>query len=273
MIIKEALRKYGQDQATLVLAYLYDCNLAWVRANQEEKISEEMEQKLETIFSKVKQGLPIQYALGIWDFYGNSFKITPDVLIPRPETENLVDQLLSLAKDQDHLLDIGTGSGAIAISLKLARPDLEIEALDISAKALDIAKENALNLGAKLSFIQSDLFEKIDKKYDIIVSNPPYISQKDYDRLDPLLYKEPKLALLAGDKGTEIYEKIIKEAKDYLVDDGYLVFEIGYDQASDLKDLLTRQGYSEIKVIKDYAGHDRIIQARLKSYQSMRLNN
>lgn len=203
---------------------------------------------------------PLQQILGFTSFYGYDIKVTQDVLIPRPETELLVEELLLPIYQFDSVLDIGTGSGAIAIALKLEKNNLTIDAVDISEKALEIAKENAKNNNGEIAFFASDLFSNVQKKYDLIVSNPPYISEHDYKLLDVGILKyEPRLALVADENGVKIYRQIIEEAANYLHNNGLLAFEIGYNQAEEICRIAKKNQFMLIKQKKDLNDFDRIL--------------
>lgn len=203
--------------------------------------------------------IPLQHLTNSREFYGYEFYVNEHVLIPRQETEVLVEEVVRFAKDQD-VLDICTGSGCIIITIaKEAKPH-SATALDISEEALCVARKNAEALEADITFIQSDLFEKLEGTYDIIVSNPPYIRSKDIEELEPeVRLHEPMLALDGFEDGLYFYRKIIEGAKIYLRREGRIFFEIGYDQGEDVKNLLQNAGFSDIKVIKDLTGRDRIV--------------
>ncbi|MDD3419165.1 MAG: peptide chain release factor N(5)-glutamine methyltransferase [Candidatus Gastranaerophilales bacterium] len=204
---------------------------------------------------------PIQHLLGYGYFMGEKFIVNSDVLIPRPETELLVKEASKLKAD--NILDIGTGSGCIAIMLKKLT-NKNIMACDISKKALEIARQNAKNLDAKIDFIESDLFSNIKKTFDIIVSNPPYIPPCQKHALDiEVKNHEPHLALFAPDEsGVEFYKKIIEKACEHLNQDGFLIFEIGIGQAKTICELLKNNNFSRVKVLQDLAKIDRIIIAQ-----------
>lgn len=203
---------------------------------------------------------PIQYILGETTFYGYRIRLTPDVLIPRPETEYLVELILCESKHQSKVLEIGTGSGAISIALKKQHPDFDIVATDISAAVLNIADQNAKENETDIDFIQSDLFENIDGKYDIIVSNPPYITEEEYTTLAKEIRKfEPGIALIAPEHGFYYYHKILSEASQYLKKDGLIYFEIGSKQASRIKKLAEKYGFKILALNKDLNGFDRIL--------------
>lgn len=220
------------------------------------------EDKYEEGIRQYKEGKPLQYIVGTAPFYDLTLKVNKDVLIPRFETEYLVEKTINYAKkyfsNKINILDIGTGSGAIAISLK-KHLDSNVTASDVSAKALEIAKENAINNNAKITFIKSDIFENIKGKFDIIISNPPYIA---YDEKieDIVKNNEPHIALYAKDNGLYFYKKIINQAKKYLNKKSILAFEIGMTQGHSLKEYASIYFKdSKIFVEKDLTGRDRYL--------------
>lgn len=259
MRIKDYLDK-NYDISLIALTYLLDINKSSVILRSGEELDSDIGLKLDGILEKYNKGYPLQYALGEWEFYGLNFKVDERALIPRFETEIIVDFLLKSSYKKDKILDIGTGSGAIAISLGKNLPTSQIVGSDIEEKALSLARENKERLKASnVSFIKSDLFEEIPEKFDIIISNPPYINQTDYDKLDERLYHEPKSALLAKEDGLYYYKRIIKDAKAYLNQGGRLVFEIGYDQKQRICELLNESDFKNITCMKDYNDFDRFI--------------
>lgn len=264
MKIRDLLETYPKDEVKIVLAYLLDMTFGQVLSSGAMLLTPEIETKAISILDKIKSGYPIQYAIGLWDFFGRTFKVNPGALIPRPETELLVEHVLASGVKGKKILDIGTGTGAIAITLALEEKEAKVWAIDISHEALGLAKDNALDLSAKVNFIHSDLFENIKEKFDVLVSNPPYISQEDYEKLDTKLFYEPKTALLGGKLGYEIYEKIIDQAPLYLNEAGKIFFEIGYDQGRVVKDKLESKGFVNVQVIKDYGDIDRLVKAQWK---------
>ena len=218
--------------------------------------------KYEEGIRQYKEGKPLQYIVGTAPFYDLTLKVNKDVLIPRFETEYLVEKTLNYAKkyfsNKINILDIGTGSGAIAISLK-KHLDSNVTASDISAKALEIAKENAINNNAKITFIKSDIFENIKGKFDIIISNPPYIAY-DEEIEDIVKNNEPHIALYAKDNGLYFYKKIINQAKKYLNKKSILAFEIGMTQGHSLKEYASIYFKdSKIFVEKDLTERDRYL--------------
>ena len=210
----------------------------------------------------LKQGIPVQYIVGNVNFYGNILKVNKNVLIPRFETETLVEKTIKYVKEYlkepINILDIGTGSGAIAITLK-KELNSNIDAVDISKKALEVAKENSKINNIDINFIHSNLFEKINNKYDLIISNPPYIS-KDEIIDEKVKNNEPHLALYADNNGLEFYEKILKEAKNYIKEKSIISFEIGMTQADEIKNITNKYlKPNKISIEKDLTGKDRYI--------------
>ena len=209
---------------------------------------------------------PCQYIIGCTEFYGLPFFVNEHVLIPRQDTELLVEEALKMTEEDSKVLDLCTGSGAIAVAIKHSRPGTAVTALDLSKEALETAKKNAEQNGCGIEFSESDLFDVLDeeRKFDVIVSNPPYISEAEYETLMPEVKDhEPSLALLAGEEGLDIYRRLITEAPRYLVKGGALLVEIGCSQAEAVSRLFKENGFKEIKVIKDLAGLDRVVSGTL----------
>ena len=218
---------------------------------------------------KLKQGVPLQHITNMQEFMKLNFYVSQDVLIPRPDTELLVEEVMAISKKirAKKILDLCTGSGAIAVSLAKYIEDSQITATDISEKALRVAKLNAKNndVEDKITFIKSDLFKEIPKeKYDIIVSNPPYIRKEEIERLDREVKKEPHIALDGGEDGLDFYRKIIHNSEEYLKFNGYLCLEIGYDQKIDVIELIeNEEKYKDTYSKKDLYGNDRIVITKL----------
>lgn len=213
--------------------------------------------------NKRKSRIPLQHITGIQEFMGIPFSVNENVLIPRFDTECLVEEVLTECCDGAKILDVCTGSGCILLSIMKYKNDIEGYGIDISEKALDVAKENAEKLLLSPTFIQSNMFENLSEKgFDFILSNPPYIKKSDIDSLTPEVKDyDPMLALDGGEDGLDFYRIIAEEAKKYLKIGGRLFLEIGNDQGSSVSELLRENGYKNIKVIKDYAGNDRIVSA------------
>lgn len=220
--------------------------------------------KIDNIVKERISGRPLWYCIGDTDFYGYTIKVDERVLIPRPETELLVEESLKFIKNDYKILDLCTGSGAIAIAIsKESDKKIEVYASDVSNDALTLAKQNATLNNADVNFIESDLFSSMqDIKFDLIVSNPPYIKTEDIYSLQTEVKKfEPKLALDGGKDGLDFYRKIISQAKNFLNEKGIIMFECGLGQAEEIKAMLN--GFSSVEIIKDYENIDRIVRAVL----------
>jgi release factor glutamine methyltransferase len=233
--------------------------------HSDKEVSNEIE-AFKVLIAARKNKVPVAYLTKRKEFFGEEFYVEEGVLVPRPETEHLVEQVINSLKNRKvaTLLEIGVGSGCVVSSLGMyARTNnlqWKIHGVDISATALNIASKNITKLGlqALVKLKQSDLFSNIEGKYDCIISNPPYLSEAEF-KANPDLEAEPKLALVAGEKGTEIIEKIISESRNYLLPCGFLLLEIGATQGVMVAEMGERVGFSEIKVIKDLAGNDRVV--------------
>ena len=207
---------------------------------------------------------PLQQITGYQEFMGLRFKVTPDVLIPRQDTEILVEEVMRYLHDGMHILDMCTGSGCILLSLIRYSNDCEGTGCDISEKALKVAEENAKELSLNASFVQSNLFENVSGKYEFIVSNPPYIPTGVIPTLmEEVRDHEPVIALDGREDGLYFYRKILEKAGGYLYPGGMLFFEIGYDQAEKVSSLMREAGYQEVTVCKDLAGLDRVVYGTL----------
>ena len=262
------------DEANLkvkmLLEYILGEDKSYLIIHNDREISGNIEAEFLKCVERLKQGEPIQYIIGKTEFYGLKFNVTPDVLIPQPDTEVLVEEIINIynknfsgKNDKLNILDLCTGSGAIAVCLKKNLDNVEVFASDISLKALDIARKNAIQNNTKIDFIESDLFENINAKFDIIVSNPPYIERRVLDTLPEEVKYEPVLALDGGEDGLDFYKKIAKESKKYLNKNGVLALEIGFDQKESVIGLMEQEGYKDIYSKKDYDGNDRIVVSRI----------
>ena len=233
------------------------------------EIKEEDKDKIrEMLVLRAKKRKPLQYILGEWEFYGLPFKVRENVLIPRSDTEILVEQCIQLMREieEPNILDIGSGSGAISIAIANELKSSSVTGLDINEDAIKLANENkVLNKVENVNFMKSDLFEKLDEdfKYDLIVSNPPYISKNEYETLMPEVKNyEPQNALTDLGDGLYFYREISKFVGEYLKDTGYLAYEIGYNQAKDVTKILQDNNFDVLSVIKDYGGNDRVVIAK-----------
>ena len=261
---EEKLIVQGEEAESLSFVYRSLKNLSFtdfVFALQQE-VTEEEKQFVEEIYKKLAEHVPAQYIIGHAEFFGMQLKVDERVLIPRPETEELVDLILTENPEKNlKVLDIGTGSGAIALALAKNRPVWSVAAADISQDALDLSLENANAQNLNLSFIKSDCFSEISSKYDIIVSNPPYISREDQEEVGlNVLHSEPHLALFADEDGLAIYRRIAEDSKDYLNDGGKIYLEIGYKQGQSVPALFT-ENFPEkrVRTLKDQFGQDRMV--------------
>lgn len=222
------------------------------------------ERRFAHLVEKHARGVPVPYLTGTREFWSLSLHVTDATLIPRPETELLVEEALALipAAQAFRVADIGTGSGTIAIALALERPHAEIVASDISPAALAIARANAARLGAKLAFVEADAVRGLQGLFDLIISNPPYIQSGDPCLRKPPLSAEPMLALNGGPDGLDIIRRISFGARDHLRKGGVLLLEHGYDQKVPVAQLLARYGYADIRHLQDLNGHPRVVHAR-----------
>ena len=264
-----------RDTETLLLHALKtnvpDANLAWLIAHEDEPLAADAAGPFCDLIERRLAGEPIQYITGEAEFYGLPFHVNRDVLIPRPETEHLVEKVMALAAEfvRPKIVDVGTGSGAIAVALAHALPFAEITATDISADALAVAKANAARNGVadRVRFFKGDLLEAVaGEHFDIVISNPPYVPESDRTTLDVEVRDyEPAQALFAGEDGLQIYRRLIPAAFDALVPGGYLALEIGYGQRAGIEALLVREGFAGIEFIPDLQGIARVAVARRSS--------
>ena len=261
------LRRQGKEEslARFLLMYMLDESPQLFSNSFSEQLSQENEEKYFSLIEKhIKEDVPLSHLVGFEYFYDRKFKVTKDVLSPRMETEELiykvVEYVKTTKKNNLRILDLCTGSGIIAITLKkeLSQFSIDVVASDISKEALEVAKENAKTHTADIRFIQSDIFNNIDDKFDIIVSNPPYIDRKDEVTMeDNVLKYDPHLALFAEEEGMYFYRNITEQANSYLNANGVIFFEIGYDQKDKIVKLADMNGY-HAEVYKDINGRDRM---------------
>ena len=263
-VFEEELIRQGEEAESLSFVYRGLKNLPFtdfVFALQKE-VTEEEKQFVKGIFQQLAAHKPAQYIIGQVDFYGMQLKVDERVLIPRPETEELVELILAENPGMNlSVLDIGTGSGAIALALAKNRPDWSVTAVDISQDALDLASENAKKQNLQIFLKKSDCFTEISEKYDIIVSNPPYISREDESEVGlNVFHSEPHLALFADEDGLAIYRRIAEDAKDYLKDGGKIYLEIGYKQGQSVPELFKNYlPEKRVRTLKDQFGQDRMV--------------
>ena len=249
-------------KARLLLQYVLDKPRQYIIVYDNKEIDKQQQWQYFVNIEKLTKGIPLQHITHRQEFMKMDFFVDENVLIPRPDTEILVEEVIKIAQkyNSPRILDLCTGSGAIAISLKKFVPNADITAVDISEKALEIAQKNAEKLEAKINFVKSDLFDKLDnKKFDIIVSNPPYIRKDEIKKLSEEVQKEPKIALDGGEDGLDFYRIIAEQAINYLKTGSFLCFEIGYNQKNDVIKILDNSKYKNIYTKKDLGGNDRVI--------------
>ena len=275
MIIKEALiegRKYLKDleytdpiyETRRILSFLLKKDLSYLVSHDIEELDSFVEDKYFDILKKRKNGMPLQYIFGEENFYGRTFRVLEGVLIPRQDTEISVETLLKIIKNNkiNNMLEIGCGTGIVSISVDL-ETKIDVTAVDISKRAIENSIINKEKLGSGIKIMKSDLFSNIKESFDLIYSNPPYIKSDEIEKLQVEVRKhEPRLALDGGEDGLHFYRKIIEKAPKYLNDRGYLVFEIGHDEAKDICALM--EDKFDIEVIKDLSKLDRVVVGQLR---------
>ena len=253
--------------AEVLLSHVLRQERIYLYVHFDEPMEQNELSKFREYVKKRAQHVPIAYIIGEREFMGLPFKVTKDTLIPRPDTEILVENVLNnVDKDKEiEIVDIGTGSGAIILSLLVNLPKAQGKTVDISSKAIEVAKENAVNLQVndRCEFFVGDLFAPLNgNKFDLIVSNPPYIPQKDIATLeDDVKEYEPVSALTDGGDGLSYYRRLLSEGKAYIKENGFIALEIGIYQSEDVKQIAMDNGWKNIKIIKDYAGIDRVVLA------------
>ncbi|MBR4993925.1 MAG: peptide chain release factor N(5)-glutamine methyltransferase [Lachnospiraceae bacterium] len=275
---RDKLKAAGIDEfdndARLLLEFVCDTDRAALLSHPERNVSKEEEEKYLSYIERRAKRIPLQHLTGTTCFMGLDFKVNENVLIPRFDTEILVEEALKYRNDGDRILDICTGSGCILISLLKYSNGCEGTGVDISGDALEVAMENAEAIlsdkedETSFSFVQSDLYENVSGKFDIIVSNPPYIPTDVIDSLMPEVKDhEPLIALDGKNDGLWFYERIIERIPEFLSPGGHVLFEIGYDQGEAVCKLLNDKGFTETEIVKDYAGNDRVVKGRLPVFR------
>ena len=256
-------------ETQMMIAKVIEKDRLYIMLNLEEDIDESKVEIIKTMIDKRKNSYPLQYILGEREFWGMDFKVSEGVLIPRQDTEILVEETLKKLKDNKHKsnlkgFEIGVGSGIISITLLKEIETLTMIGVDINDKAIELTKANALKheVSDRLCILNSNLFEKINKEnqFDFIISNPPYIETKVIDSLqEDIKQHEPKLALDGGEDGLDFYRAIIEQSKSYISPEGFIAFEIGYNQAEAVKKIFVENGYPNVTIAKDLAGFDRVV--------------
>ena len=250
-------------KARLLLQYVLDKPRQYIIVYDNKEIDKQQQWQYFVNIEKLTKGIPLQHITHRQEFMKMDFFVDENVLIPRPDTEILVEEVIKIAQkyNSPRILDLCTGSGCIAISLKKYIENSKVYAIDISEEALNIAKQNAMNNETDITFIKSDMFSNIkEEKFDIIVSNPPYIRKDEIKKLSEEVQKEPKIALDGGEDGLDFYRIIAEQAINYLKTGSFLCFEIGYNQKNDvIKIIEDEQNYKNTYCKKDLYGNDRII--------------
>ena len=281
MIIKEAIKKGMIElknenieepklKARLLMQYVLNQSRQYIIVNDNKELNEKQKNRYFDCIKRLRKGEPIEHITHQKEFMKLNFFVNEDVLIPRQDTEILVEEVIEIAKkiNAKKILDLCTGSGAIAVSLAKYLPESDVTALDISNKALQIAKKNAISnvVENQITFLKSDMFENLtNEKFDIIVSNPPYIKKEVIRELENQVQKEPHIALDGGIDGLDFYRDIIKNSYKYLKYEGYLCLEIGFDQKNDVIDLIEKEEkFSNTYSKKDLFDNDRIVITQLR---------
>ena len=250
------------DHAKILIAELLNCNPLELLNHLQEEVSNEKIELLKKEIKALEENKPLQYVLGYVNFYGNKFVVDERVLIPRFETEELVENTIKYIKklltEPVDIIDLGCGSGVIGITLEKKVSTKTVDLIDISKDALEVAKINCEKLNSKCNLIQSDMFENVEKKYDVIISNPPYIKENEIIE-DIVKENEPHLALYAGKDGLDCYKKILETVNEYKKEKCLIAFEIGYQQAEDIKRLVDKYiPKAQVIIKKDLSDKDRM---------------
>lgn len=255
-LIDLASKKIGYINSKILIKFVLKENDQYIIVNNDLEIEEQKEKEFLNYVNKVEEGYPLQYITNKQEFMGLDFYVNENVLIPQPDTELLVEKAIEYSNNLESckILDLCTGSGAIAISLKKYVPKVSIFASDISSEALSVAKKNSIKNNVQINFIKSNMFENIKETFDIIVSNPPYIKTNVIKNLSKDVKNEPIIALDGGEDGLYYYKIIAKNVNKYLKENGILIMEIGYDQGEEVKEI-----FQNSICIKDYENNDRVI--------------
>ncbi len=286
MTVRELVRKKAEDfrrsgiddpkgEAERLYLFAAEIGFSAYLASIEDEVPEEIAARYETVSFRRQAREPLQHIVGYAPFYGRSFKVDGRVLVPRFDTEILVQEALRVLEGKETVLDLCTGSGCVAITLKKEMPELRVIASDVSRDALDVAMENAAQMNADVTFVESDMFKGLSESFDVLVSNPPYIARGQIAKLEPEVRDhDPMIALDGGADGLCFYRKIAKCAKRHFTPVraygssryGYgarrmLILEIGDEQAEEVSQILKREGYTEIETVPDLSGRPRVIKA------------
>ncbi len=258
--LKQARIAEAELDAWYLLEYVTGISRTMYYLKQAEPAEEQAAERYFHCISRRAQRIPLQHITGEQEFMGLPFIVNEHVLIPRQDTEILVEEALSHLSGNERVLDMCTGSGCILISLEHYRKGIRAVGADISDEALQVAKRNAESLNADVTFLKSDLFEQVAERYDLIVSNPPYIRTKAIEELEEeVRLHDPMIALDGKEDGLYFYRKITEKSRKHLKQGGWLLFEIGYDQGEDVAKMMEKAGFTEVTVKKDLAGLDRVV--------------
>lgn len=262
--LKKAQIAEWELDAWFLLEYVTGCTRHAYLLHPEQEVTELQEQRYEELIQKRSFHIPLQYLTGSQEFMGLSFFVNEHVLIPRQDTEILVEEALRYLQDGMKVLDMCTGSGCILLSVLKLQGGLCGTGVDLSEEALGIARKNMENLGITAEFLQSDLFDRVRERYDCILSNPPYICTEELDTLmEEVRFYEPRMALDGHADGLYYYRKLVEQSPDYLTPKGMLFLEIGYQQAEAVCGMMEKD-YKDIHVVKDLAGLDRVVYGSLR---------
>lgn len=271
MTIRDVIRalsatRVPRNEARLLLAHVLQRGPAWLVAHDDYEFTPQEITHFNALTARRSAGEPIAYLLGVREFYGRVFRCSPAALIPRPETELLIERALLHVPEHasTRIVDIGTGTGCIAITLALERPVATVTAVDISADALALARDNAQRLSANVALIESDWFAALrhDAQFDLMLSNPPYIVPGDAHLTQGDLRFEPAMALADAVDGLESYRQLARGAQRHLKSGGMIIVEHGYDQGESVPALLAAAGFADVTMRRDLAGHPRVTEAR-----------
>ena len=263
--LEEAGVREAALDARLLLEFVCGTKRHDLLAHGDRPVEREKEERYRELLARRAKRIPLQHLTGVQEFMGLEFQVGPEALIPRQDTEILVEEALRALGSGMRVLDVCTGSGCILLSLLKLCAGLEGTGTDLSEKALQVAGENARRLGVEASFVQGDLFEPVSGKYDCIVSNPPYIASREVDALmEEVRDHEPRMALDGGEDGLYFYRKIAVQSPKYLNDRGRIFLEIGFDQGEAVAGLLA-PAFDEVRIVQDLAGLDRVVCGILRS--------
>lgn len=257
---------HAKIDATLLMEHVLDVERVYILIHGDEVIAEQAYEMYFDMINLRSKGKPLQYIVGHVEFMGLAFRVNEHVLIPRQDTEILVEEAIKCIQQNHitHILEIGTGSGCIPISICQQCPNIKVTTVDISEEAMQVAKENARRHGVddRIEFIHSDILQNVDKtkRYELIISNPPYIKKEDIAGLMPEVKEhEPIGALDGGVDGLEFYRRISSDIIDVVSDKSYIFYEVGYNQSIEVKEILEERGYTHVEIIKDLAGINRVV--------------